>query len=81
MYQTADHAHVCFSQYWVFHKFYSYHCNPHATAVLMLLLQDNDYKEAGAKIVDHGTALQQDIVLKVRPPSMEEVDQLKERAK
>lgn len=35
------------------------------------------YTSSGAKIVDRSTALASDIVLKVRPPSLEEVSSLK----
>lgn len=35
------------------------------------------YTSSGAKIVDRNTALGSDIVLKVRPPSLEEVSSLK----
>ncbi len=46
------------------------------------LLQDAEFKAAGAQIVpSHDAALAQDIVLKVRPPTMDEVDKLKEHAK
>jgi alanine dehydrogenase len=43
--------------------------------------QDDDYKAAGAKIVDRAAAFQADIVLKVKPPSLKEADMLKERAR
>ena len=39
---------------------------------------DADYVAAGCKIVDVGTAFTSDIVLKVRPPAMEEVPLLKD---
>eukprot|EP00775_Hariotina_reticulata_P007046 gene7046-7260_t len=42
---------------------------------------DEEYKAAGATIVDHAASLKGDIVLKVRPPTLAEVDQLKEKAK
>lgn len=38
---------------------------------------NNMYTSSGAKIVDRSTALASDIVLKVRPPSLEEVSSLK----
>jgi NAD/NADP transhydrogenase alpha subunit len=44
-------------------------------------VQDEEYEAAGAKIVDHRTALGQDIVLKIRPPTLQEVDSMKEHAK
>lgn len=43
--------------------------------------QDDDYKAAGATIVDKATCFQADIVLKVKPPSLKEADMLKERAR
>ena len=39
---------------------------------------DADYAAAGCKIVDAGTAFTSDIVLKVRPPAMEEVPLIKD---
>ncbi len=45
------------------------------------MLQDEDYRKAGAKVVPGSDALGQDIVMKVRPPSDKEVDCLKEGAK
>lgn len=42
---------------------------------------DEAYVAAGAEIADHATALGQDIVLKVRPPSMQEVDSIKPGAR
>jgi len=42
---------------------------------------DEEYKAAGAKIADHRTALGQDVVLKIRPPTLQEVDSMKEHAK
>lgn len=43
--------------------------------------QDDDYKAAGATIVDKATSFKADIVLKVKPPSLQEADLLKERAR
>lgn len=43
--------------------------------------QDDDYKAAGATIVDKATCFKADIVLKVKPPSLQEADMLKERAR
>ncbi len=37
-----------------------------------LLLQDADYETSGAKIVDTQDAFGQDIVLKVRPPKIDQ---------
>lgn len=45
------------------------------------MLQDEDYKAAGATIVDKAVSFKADIVLKVRAPTMDEVDMLKERAR
>lgn len=42
---------------------------------------DDDYKAAGATIVDKATSFKADIVLKVKPPSLQEADLLKERAR
>ena len=42
---------------------------------------DDMYKEAGASIVDAATAWQQDLVLKVRGPTVEEARKLKEGAR
>lgn len=42
---------------------------------------DDEYAAAGASIVDHAASFKSDIVLKIRPPSLEEADMLKERAK
>jgi alanine dehydrogenase len=44
-------------------------------------VQDEDYVKAGAKIADTKAAFHQDIVLKIRPPTMNEVDLLKDEAK
>jgi alanine dehydrogenase len=43
--------------------------------------QDDEYAAAGATIVDHAASFKSDIVLKIRPPTIEEADMLKERAK
>ena len=45
-----------------------------------VMLQDAAYTEAGAQL-GNGNALQQDIVLKVRPPHTEEVPQLRAGAR
>jgi hypothetical protein len=45
-----------------------------------LMLQDAEYADAGAQL-GNGSALQQDIVLKVRPPHTEEVPQLRAGAR
>lgn len=43
------------------------------------VLQDADYETSGAKMVDNSTAFGQDIVLKVRPPKLDqEVGQFKD---
>lgn len=42
---------------------------------------DEEYQSVGAKITDAKTALKQDIVLKVRPPTLAEADQLVEHSK
>ena len=42
---------------------------------------DEMYKEAGATIVDSATAWKQDLVLKVRGPTVEEARKLKEGAR
>ncbi len=43
------------------------------------MLQDADYESSGAKIVDSKDAFGQDIVLKVRPPKLDqEVDHFKD---
>jgi alanine dehydrogenase len=47
----------------------------------LCLPQDDDYKAAGATIVDKATTMKADVVMKVKPPSMQEVDMLKERAR
>lgn len=44
-------------------------------------VQDEDYKAAGATIADRNTSFKADIVLKVRAPTLQEVDLLKERAR
>lgn len=49
--------------------------------VLAAVLQDDDYKAAGATIVDKAASFKADVVLKVKPPSMQEADMLKERAR
>lgn len=43
--------------------------------------QDEEYQAAGATIVDHAASFKADIVLKIRPPTMQEADLLQERAK
>ena len=44
--------------------------------------QDEAYKTVGVKIVDQQMAFEQDIVLKIRPPTIDhEVQLLKERAR
>lgn len=43
--------------------------------------QDEEYQAAGAKIVDHASSFKADIVLKIRPPTIQEADLLNERAK
>ena len=40
-------------------------------------LQDADYQAAGATLVDKASALGADLVLKVRPPALDEAMQLK----
>ena len=49
--------------------------------VTSFAIQDEDYSKAGAKIADHQAAFHQDIVLKIRPPTMAEADLLKDEAK
>lgn len=41
---------------------------------------DEDYKKAGATIASHKDAFKQDIVLKIRPPTLEEADLMKPEA-
>ena len=44
--------------------------------------QDEEFKAAGARIVSrHDDALGQDIVLKIRPPTLDEADKIKEHAR
>lgn len=43
--------------------------------------QDEEYRAAGATIGDHATCFGADVVLKIRPPTMQEADLLNERAK
>jgi alanine dehydrogenase len=52
-----------------------------ALFVSSLFAQDDEYAAAGATIVDHAASFKSDIVLKIRPPTIEEADMLKERAK
>jgi len=40
---------------------------------------DKEYTEAGASLVDNATAWKSDVVVKVRPPSVEQVKQLEDR--
>ena len=43
--------------------------------------QDTEYERLGAQVVDRETALRQDIVITVMPPSMEEAGKIKEHGK
>lgn len=43
--------------------------------------QDEEYQAAGAKLVDHASSFKADIVLKIRPPTVQEADLLNERSK
>jgi NAD/NADP transhydrogenase alpha subunit len=43
--------------------------------------QDEAYKKAGATIADSTAALGQDIIMKIRPPTTQEVAQMKENVK
>ena len=58
------------------------HCLQGASrfSIAIMMLQDAAYAEAGAQL-GNGSALQQDIVLKVRPPHTEEVPQLRAGAR
>ena len=43
--------------------------------------QDDAYKGAGARVASAAEALSSDVILKVQPPSPEEVERLKEHAR
>lgn len=55
----------------------------HATLSLTAAVcpQDEDYTAAGATIVDKAASWGADIVLKVKPPTLQEADMIKERAR
>lgn len=50
--------------------------------LVVLAVQDGDYSTAGAEIVDAKSAFGRDVVLKIRPPRMnEEVPMLKDNGR
>jgi NAD/NADP transhydrogenase alpha subunit len=56
-------------------------CDVLSVRRLCVYAQDDEYAAAGATIVAHAASFKSDIVLKIRPPTIEEADMLKERAK